>query len=78
VQVETWLRGAARPLLSGRDWRSLQQTAMQSLTPTERTAFCASAHVEDALRKRLAAALGIAPMRPKQAVFAHYKNYGSG
>jgi RNA polymerase sigma-70 factor (ECF subfamily) len=41
---------------------------MQSLTPTERTAFVLR-HMEDRTSEEIAAALGIQPNAAKQAVF---------
>ena len=41
---------------------------MQSLTPTERTAFVLR-HMEDCSTEEIGAALGIAPNAAKQAVF---------
>jgi RNA polymerase sigma-70 factor (ECF subfamily) len=47
---------------------SLQEMAMRSLTPLERTAFVLR-HMEDQSTEEIAAALGIAPNAAKQAVF---------
>ena len=67
VQVADLAAGPDRLLLSG-EIGALQQTAMQSLTPTERTAFVLR-HMEDCSTEEIGAALGIAPNAAKQAVF---------
>jgi RNA polymerase sigma-70 factor (ECF subfamily) len=61
---------AARPdrLLLSAEIGALQQAAMQSLTPTEQTAFVMR-HMEDCSMEEIGAALGIAPNAAKQAVF---------
>jgi len=67
VQVADLAAGPDRLLLSG-EIGALQQTAMQSLTPTERTAFVLR-HMEDCSTEEIGATLGIAPNAAKQAVF---------
>jgi RNA polymerase sigma-70 factor (ECF subfamily) len=67
VQVADQAAGPERLLLSG-EIEAMQQTAMQSLTPTERTAFVLR-HMEDRTSEEIAAALGIRPNAAKQAVF---------
>ena len=65
---------AVRPdrlLLSG-EIGALLQSAMQRLTPAERTAFVLR-HMEDCTTEEIAAALGIAPSAAKQAVFRAVK-----
>jgi RNA polymerase sigma-70 factor (ECF subfamily) len=64
VQLAAQSAGPDRLLLSG----ALQQAALGSLTPTERTAFVLR-HMEDRSSEEIAAALGIAPNAAKQAVF---------
>jgi RNA polymerase sigma-70 factor, ECF subfamily len=59
--------GPDRLLLSG-EIGALQQLALRSLTPVEKTAFILR-HMEDAGTEEIAAALGIAPNAAKQAVF---------
>jgi RNA polymerase sigma-70 factor (ECF subfamily) len=46
----------------------MQEMAMSSLTPTERTAFVLR-HIEDCTSEEIASALGIEPNAAKQAVF---------
>src|ERR1035441_4599301 len=67
VQVADLAAGPDRLLLSG-EIGAMQQAAMQSLTPTERTAFVLR-HMEDRSTEEIGAALGIAPNAAKQAVF---------
>ena len=58
--------GPERLLLS-REIGKMQETAMHSLTPIERTAFVLR-HMEDLTTEEIASALGIAPNAAKQAV----------
>src|ERR1017187_4560876 len=51
---------------------ALLQSALQRLTPAERTAFVLR-HMEDCTAEEIAAALGIAPNAAKQAVFRAVK-----
>jgi RNA polymerase sigma-70 factor (ECF subfamily) len=67
VQVADTKAGPDRLLLSG-EIEATQQAAMQSLSPTERTAFVLR-HMEDRSMEEIAAALNIAPNAAKQAVF---------
>jgi RNA polymerase sigma-70 factor (ECF subfamily) len=67
VQVADLAAGPDRLLLSG-EIGAMQQMAMHSLTPTERTAFVLR-HVEERTCEEIATALGIAPNAAKQAVF---------
>jgi RNA polymerase sigma-70 factor (ECF subfamily) len=67
VQVADLAAGPDRLLLSG-EIGALQEMAMHSLTPTERTAFVLR-HMEDRTTEEIATALGIAPNAAKQAVF---------
>jgi RNA polymerase sigma-70 factor (ECF subfamily) len=67
VQLAAQSAGPDRLLLSG-EIAALQQAALGSLTPTERTAFVLR-HMEDRSSEEIAAALGIAPNAAKQAVF---------
>jgi len=67
VQLADETAGPDRLLLSG-EIGALQEAAMQSLTPTERTAFVLR-HMEDRSSEEIAAALGIHPNAAKQAVF---------
>ena len=67
VQLADSAAGPDRLLLSG-EIGALQELAMQSLTPTERTAFVLR-HVEQCTTEEIAATLGIAPNAAKQAVF---------
>ena len=67
VQVADSAAGPDRLLLSG-EIGALQQSAMQSLTATEQTAFVLR-HMEDCSTEEIGAALGIAPNAAKQAVF---------
>jgi RNA polymerase sigma-70 factor (ECF subfamily) len=46
----------------------MQEMALRSLSPTERTAFVLR-HLEDRSTEEIAAVLGIAPNAAKQAVF---------
>jgi RNA polymerase sigma-70 factor, ECF subfamily len=55
-------------LLLSREISTAHQSAMQRLTPTERTAFVLR-HVEDRSTGEIAEVLGIAPNAAKQAVF---------
>jgi RNA polymerase sigma-70 factor (ECF subfamily) len=66
-QVADLAAGPERLLLSG-EIGAMQQAAMHSLTPTERTAFVLR-HMEDRTTAEIAAALGIEPNAAKQAVF---------
>ena len=67
VQVADWAAGPDRLLLSG-EIGAMQETAMHSLTATERTAFVLR-HMEDRTTAEIGAALGIDPNAAKQAVF---------
>jgi RNA polymerase sigma-70 factor (ECF subfamily) len=67
LQVADRTAGPDRLLLSG-EIGALQKMAMQSLTPTERTAFILR-HMEDCSAEEIGAALGIVPNAAKQAVF---------
>jgi RNA polymerase sigma-70 factor (ECF subfamily) len=67
VQVADEAAGPERLLLSA-EIAAMQQMALRSLTPTERTAFVLR-HMEDRSTEEIAAALGIAPNAAKQAVF---------
>lgn len=67
VQVADGSAGPERTLLS-REIESMQAAAMQTLTPTERSAFILR-HMEDRSTTEIAAALEIAPNAAKQAVF---------
>jgi RNA polymerase sigma-70 factor, ECF subfamily len=67
VQVADLAAGPDRLLLSG-EIGAMQEMAMLSLTPTERTAFVLR-HVEDCTSEEIASALGIEPNAAKQAVF---------
>jgi len=67
VQVADWAAGPDRLLLSG-EIGAMQETAMHSLTATERTAFVLR-HMEDCTTEEIGAALGIGPNAAKQAVF---------
>ncbi len=67
VQVADEAAGPERMLLSG-EIGELQLAALQSLTPTERTAFVLR-HMEDRTTAEIGAALGIDPNAAKQAVF---------
>ena len=67
VQVADLSAGPDRLLLS-REIGAMQEIAMHSLTPTERTAFVLR-HMEERTSEEIAAALGIAPNAAKQAVF---------
>jgi RNA polymerase sigma-70 factor (ECF subfamily) len=67
VQVADWAAGPDRLLLSG-EIGAMQETAMHSLTATERTAFVLR-HMEDCSTGEIGAALGIGPNAAKQAVF---------
>jgi RNA polymerase sigma-70 factor (ECF subfamily) len=67
VQVADLAAGPDRLLLSG-EIGAMQEMAMHSLTPTERTAFVLR-HVEERTCEEIATALGIAPNAAKQAVF---------
>jgi RNA polymerase sigma-70 factor (ECF subfamily) len=67
VQVADHAAGPDRLLLSG-EIGALQEAAMHSLTPTERTAFVLR-HMEDRTTEEIAAVLGVAPNAAKQAVF---------
>jgi RNA polymerase sigma-70 factor (ECF subfamily) len=67
LQVADHAAGPDRLLLSG-EVSALQQTALRSLTPTERTAFVLR-HMEDRTTIEIGEALGIDPNAAKQAVF---------
>src|SRR5271166_3021036 len=67
VQVADDAAGPDRLLLSG-EMGALRQAAMQSLSPTERTAFVLR-HMEDRTTEEIGAALGIQPNAAKQAVY---------
>jgi RNA polymerase sigma-70 factor (ECF subfamily) len=67
AQVADQTAGPERLLLS-REIGAMQQTAMHSLTPIERTAFVLR-HMEGLTTEQLGTALGIAPNAAKQAVF---------
>jgi RNA polymerase sigma-70 factor (ECF subfamily) len=67
VQLADSAAGPDRLLLSG-EIAALREKAMDSLTPTERTAFVLR-HMEDRTTEEIAAALGIAPNAAKQTVF---------
>jgi RNA polymerase sigma-70 factor (ECF subfamily) len=67
MQVADEAAGPDRILLSG-EIGALQQAALRSLTPTERTAFVLR-HMEDCSTAEIGAALGIDPNAAKQAVF---------
>jgi RNA polymerase sigma-70 factor (ECF subfamily) len=67
VQMADSAAGPDRLLLSG-EIGAMQEMAMLSLTPTERTAFVLR-HMEDCTSEQIATALGIEPNAAKQAVF---------
>jgi RNA polymerase sigma-70 factor (ECF subfamily) len=67
LQVADDTAGPDRILLSG-EIGSMQQAALHSLTPTERTAFVLR-HMEDRTTVEIGQALGIEPNAAKQAVF---------
>jgi len=67
VQVADWGASPERLVLSG-EISAMQEMAMSSLTPTERTAFVLR-HIEDCTSEEIANALGIEPNAAKQAVF---------
>jgi RNA polymerase sigma-70 factor (ECF subfamily) len=67
LQVADEAAGPDRLLLSG-EISSMQQAALHSLTPTERTAFVLR-HMEDRTTVEIGEALGIEPNAAKQAVF---------
>ena len=67
VQLADATAGPDRLLLSS-EIGATQQAAMQSLSPTERTAFVLR-HMEDRSTDEIAAILNIAPNAAKQAVF---------
>jgi RNA polymerase sigma-70 factor, ECF subfamily len=67
LQVADEAAGPDRLLLSG-EISSMQQDALHSLTPTERTAFVLR-HMEDRTTVEIGEALGIEPNAAKQAVF---------
>jgi RNA polymerase sigma-70 factor, ECF subfamily len=67
LQVADLAAGPDRLLLSG-EIGAMQEMAMLSLTPTERTAFVLR-HMEDCTSEEIATALGIEPNAAKQAVF---------
>lgn len=67
IQLADEAAGPDRLLLSG-EIGAMQEMAMRSLTPTERTAF-ALRHMEGCTTEEIAAALGIAPNAARQAVF---------
>jgi RNA polymerase sigma-70 factor, ECF subfamily len=67
MQVADEAAGPDRILLSG-EIGAMQQAALHSLTPTERTAFVLR-HMEDCSTAEIGAALGIDSNAAKQAVF---------
>jgi RNA polymerase sigma-70 factor (ECF subfamily) len=67
VQVADSAPGPGRLLLSG-EIGAMRESAMQSLTPTERTAFVLR-HMEERTTEEIGVALGIQPNAAKQAVF---------
>jgi RNA polymerase sigma-70 factor, ECF subfamily len=67
VQVADVAAGPDRLLLSS-EIGAMQENAMHSLTPTERTAFVLR-HMEERSCEEIATTLGIAPNAAKQAVF---------
>jgi RNA polymerase sigma-70 factor (ECF subfamily) len=67
VQVADQAAGPERLLLSA-EIAAMQEMALRSLSPTERTAFVLR-HLEDRSTEEIAAVLGIAPNAAKQAVF---------
>jgi RNA polymerase sigma-70 factor (ECF subfamily) len=67
LQVPDQAAGPDRLVLSG-EIGSMQETALRSLTATERTAFVLR-HMEDRTTAEIGAALGIEPNAAKQAVF---------
>lgn len=67
LQVQDASAGPDRMLLSG-EIGALQQDAMRSLTPQERTAFVLR-HMEDCSAEEIAAALHIAPSAAKHTVY---------
>jgi RNA polymerase sigma-70 factor, ECF subfamily len=67
VQVADMAPSPERLLLSG-EMAAIQQAAMHSLTPTERSAFVLR-HMEDCTSEEIGSALGIQPNAAKQAVF---------
>jgi RNA polymerase sigma-70 factor (ECF subfamily) len=67
VQVSDPSAGPERIMLSG-EIAAMQQAAMHSLTPTERSAFVLR-HLEDRSTEEIGAALGIRSNAAKQAVF---------
>src|SRR6202051_332829 len=71
MQVADEAAGPDRILLSG-EIGAMQQAALHSLTPTERTAFVLR-HMEDCTTAEIGAALGIEPNAAKQAVFRAVK-----
>jgi RNA polymerase sigma-70 factor, ECF subfamily len=67
VQIADQEAGPERLLLSG-EIRAMQEIAMYSLSPTERTAF-ALRHLEDRTTEEIATAMGIPPNAARQSVF---------
>jgi RNA polymerase sigma-70 factor, ECF subfamily len=67
VQIAGQEAGPERLLLSG-EIRAMQEIAMYSLSPTERTAF-ALRHLEDRTTEEIATAMGIPPNAARQSVF---------
>jgi RNA polymerase sigma-70 factor (ECF subfamily) len=67
VQLADMTAGPERLLLSG-EIGAMQEIAMHSLTPIERTAFVLR-HIEERTTDEIATVLGIAPNAAKQAVF---------
>jgi RNA polymerase sigma-70 factor (ECF subfamily) len=67
VQVVAQDADPERSLLS-REIGAVQESAMQRLTPTEKTAFVLR-HLEDRSMNEIAEVLGVAPNAAKQAVF---------
>ena len=68
VQTADFAAGPDRLLLSG-EIAAMQNCAMRSLTPTERTAFVLR-HMEDYSTEEISTALGIAPNAARQAVLS--------
>jgi RNA polymerase sigma-70 factor (ECF subfamily) len=75
VQVADEAAGPDRLLLSG-EIGAMQEAALRSLTPTERTAFVLR-HMEDCTGEEIGFALGIPPNAAKQAVFRAVKKLRS-
>jgi RNA polymerase sigma-70 factor (ECF subfamily) len=75
VQVADEAAGPDRLLLSG-EIGAMQEAALRSLTPTERTAFMLR-HMEDCTGEEIGEVLGIPPNAAKQAVFRAVKKLRS-